>query len=405
MKKRVLVLGLFVLISLVTFTQNVYQGTVLYHQNPEYPIEGVQVSLFGSDNQLVATVETDEFGGYFFDGLSDGTYTVRATTTLPGAQIAIQQAVYILMYINGLYQFDPIQFLAADVNGSGSVNFSDFMFIVVNYFVFHQPFPAGTWIFEEIEFSTGSRDGNSLGGSRIGDVEGVFVPTGRDIINEFIITERESVSPAVNDEFIVPVYANTYSDLVGGYGLVLGFDPQMIEVIEVIPFGDNAAWGILNNQIRISCFSTQLGPLEAFDGKIAEVRVKLLQPATESFFPFNVKGESQVLNSNGLIENDVEYAMPKLLANVSQNVNIATLYPNPASFNAVLSVTSGAAIYADLMLFNQIGQLVMTHTVQLSEGANEFDIPVEELQMGVYQVILRDKATRDMILSQKLIKQ
>ena len=50
--------------------------------NPEFVIGGVPISLFsqsGMTESLVATVQTDDGGRYFFDDLSPGTYSLKQT--------------------------------------------------------------------------------------------------------------------------------------------------------------------------------------------------------------------------------------------------------------------------------------------------------------------------------------
>jgi hypothetical protein len=406
MKKIVIFLSLMVFSSISVLGQYSISGTVLYHQNPEYPIEGTVVYLFDENGLQVASTISDENGVYNFEDLGYGTFTLSASVSLPGAQVTVQEAVYILMYLNGLYQLTPVQFMAADVDGNGIVNQSDFIFIIRNHWIFNQPFPAGNWAFEEIEVNTGTREGgpSNIGGTKIGDVEGVFVPTGRDLINEFQIAEMGAFEVHAGTEIMVPVYANTPSNLMSGYGVVLAFDSEIIEVMEVEAFGSDAFSTINNGVVRIGNLAIDNGAFSNYNGQLAQVKIKVLKDQMTEFFPFSIGSESHLIDQKGKKEGIVDFGMPsfKPVNKVQKQTN--SIFPNPATSQLSLSIHSESNSTAELMFIDHSGRVIRTEKVQIKSGIFDYPIAVDALKSGVYQVIVYENNLNKVLLSQRLVK-
>ncbi|MDP3445733.1 MAG: T9SS type A sorting domain-containing protein, partial [Ignavibacteria bacterium] len=383
--------------------QNTLVGTVTYHRNPDYPIQDAQVMMYNQQDQLIATATTNEEGIYVFNNVPDGTFNLRTTTSLDGAQITLSEAYLIWLYTQGIEQLDDIQYLAADVNDDEVVSEADLEFITANYFVFNQPFPAGDWVFEEIEVSTSSRDGASnIGGSRIGDIEGVFVPTGRDIVNQYIITEKETEQISIGSEIIVPVYAQSYTNAIGAYGLVLDYDPALIEVLEVLPFGSGAVSSVQEKSVRIAYLPTVLDAITNYNGKVADIKIRVLANYNDAFFAFTIGKESHILDNNGIIESGLEYGMLKLKT-ISDLPDIKfNIYPNPATTSTTVRIESGFSTNAEIQLFNQSGQMVQSENIQLQEGINEIKLPLDHFKSGMYQIIVKNGLS-EIVVNQRIV--
>ncbi len=219
--KRLITLASFLGILLsanMAYSQNEVNGFIYYHNNPEYPLPEVTVSLFDEAGDLVDTFLTGDDGYYQFTGLEEGMYSLTANTDLEGPDVTMQDALNILFYINGNMQFTPYQVMAADVTGNGQVNMQDFVFILIHHLVFGNPFPAGDWQFDELLVSTFSRDGQdtlSSGGSKTGTVSGIWLPTGRDYVEELSFTPEGTIV-AIQDELIrFPLQLSNTFDLNG----------------------------------------------------------------------------------------------------------------------------------------------------------------------------------------------
>jgi hypothetical protein len=405
MKKIVFFLSLMVFSSIAVLGQYTINGSVLYHQNPEYPIEGAEISLF-ADGQFVASTISDENGIYSFEDLGYGTFTLQTSINLPGANVTVQEAIYILLYLNGLYELSTVQFMAADVDANGLVNHADFLFIVRNHWVFGQPFPAGSWAFEEIEVNTGTREGgpSNIGGTKIGDVEGVFVPTGRDLINEYQISEIGSFDVQTGNEIVLPIYVSTPNNSISGYGIVLDFDPEVIEVLEVNALGENAFTNIGERFVRIGNLTTNMGAFENYDGLMAQVRVRIKKNEFSGFLPFKIGSESHIIDQKGQKELEVDFGMPSLKPISTSLLQENQIFPNPAISQLSASVYSELAGSADMIFVDQSGRIVKTEKIQLKAGIFDYEISLGDLRSGVYQVILRENTFNKVLLSQRLVK-
>ncbi len=399
--KRNLFILILLMANTVIFAQNYFSGTILYHNNPEYPIPEVQVDLYDLDGNFVAGTTTNNEGVYVFDNLADGSYNLELSTTLPGEQITMQDALSILFYMNGLIDYTPIQYLAMDVTNNGVVNFSDFLFIVVQHFVFNQPFPAGDWVFETATITTGQRDGaGNLGGSRTGDAEGILVPTGRDLAQQIVPIATDDLNVSTFTELDIPVYAELESQSIDAYGLVLGYDPSLFSIISVTPSVTDANSNVGNNEIRMSWvgLSNQVNLFD--DGLLATVRVRILDNGVlDHVFPFEIKNESHVV-VNGQLKQST-YGMPT----ISMNDFSFNLFPNPAHNRAQLSFTMPETGVLQYQLVAATGQQVQSKEFSFSAGPASIQISVDELNTGIYQILLIDSASGKVLLQKKLLVQ
>ena len=76
------------------------------------------------------------------------------------------------------------------------------------------------------------------------------------------------------------------------------------------------------------------------------------------------------------------------------------LYPNPATDNLSVAISSNENASADLTIVNLMGQMVYSENVALNEGNNLLNVNVSNLTPGVYMINIRtNKGTS----TQKLI--
>ncbi|MBU1368898.1 MAG: T9SS type A sorting domain-containing protein [Bacteroidetes bacterium] len=403
--KRVLFFIALSLSTVLLFGQNYIDGTLLYHQNPEYPIPEVEATLYDGSGNIAGVATTDDNGYFAFADVPDGVYEVGFETTLEGGDIGINDALNVLFYIIGLTDFTPIQVLAMDVTANGQVNMADFNFILVQYFVMGQPFPAGEWVFEDVEVSTFTRDGaTTIGGSRTGDSEGVLVPTGRDMANSYQIAAAEYSEVVVGDIIELPLNLNGFNQQFMGYGLVLSFDPELVEVIDVVPTGQDAQLLIESNEIRMSWLDTQLDAENLPTDKLATFKLRLLSnDLPENGIIFEIKPQSHILDANGNKMDYLSFEMPGLKRADVFLTN--SIYPNPAVNETRLSFELKEAAELELQLFNAGGQLITKMQFDAAEGLQTKQISLAGIPAGTYQVLLIEMKNKQIIAKHKLLIQ
>ena len=148
---------LALLISGVGFAQDAVLGLVLLGDDLNHPMNNVVIKLFNSQDLLIAIETTDSSGTYSFDSVASGQYYLLASTDQEAEQVNIQDAYYLLMHLLGYYEFNEMEYAAGDVDTTGNVNWGDYFFVVINHLLFEEEFPAGDWVFEDIEIVLSAR--------------------------------------------------------------------------------------------------------------------------------------------------------------------------------------------------------------------------------------------------------
>jgi hypothetical protein len=67
-----------------------------------------------------------------------------------------------------------------------------------------------------------------------------------------------------------------------------------------------------------------------------------------------------------------------------------SIYPNPGSGIATVTVTAPKEQKMTIDVINVSGQVLFTRTQQAMQGANKFSLPVEQLSRGAYMIRFRD---------------
>lgn len=389
--KRILLTSIFALLLVINhqvIAQNTIDGYVLYRDNPQVPIPDVLVGLYTTGGALISTYTTGTNGFYSFTNVPDGTYVLSSTTNISPGGVDLYDAWLILQYIFGFRTFTPIEFMAADVTGNGVVNMVDYLFIVIHYFIYGQPFPAGAWVFLDVEVSTFSRTGGgNVAGSSTGDVGGVWVPTGRDLINEMVL-EYEGIANLQSGQIVsLPIMAHSLIDL-AGYGLVFEFDPQMIEIVDVIPYGSEAHFAVVGNQLRMSWIkNNEESSRQNFDGLLATVSVRQKGQAAGDV-SFRLGKESHILDNTGEKIGYLELTAPKISIADGQGSSLS-LYPMPASGTTNLRMAAAQSGKALVSVFNMQGQMVDQFNLTVSAGTNNFTIDLGNYIPGSYRLIVQ----------------
>lgn len=395
--KRIL-LGLVLSLTVLLLNgQNYIDGTLLYHNNPEYPIPEAEAILLNEAGQQVAATLTNENGYFAFEDIADGVYTISFSTDMNGGQVTLEDALSIVFYMAGLIDYTEIQELAMDVNGSGSVNMSDFTYIMVQYFVLGKPFPAGEWVFEDVEVNTNLRSGDgSIGGSRTGDSQGVLVPTGREEVQEYeIISPKQLV--VNNNEVWIPVSANLSGKSVLGFALVMDFDPDQLVVRKVESSFGEVNYNIIDNQLRISWADTEMKSAVVSDEPLVNIQV-LLADSDVSQGYFTITNGTQIIDNNGVEIDNLVFEMPELVFPTS-----STIYPNPATNFVNVILSSEEAARMDVKVYNANGQLVLNETMSTVKGKQTKQINLSGQTPGIYQLIVRDIEQNSVLINERLV--
>ena len=361
------------------FAASDINGSVLYHYKQNKPIPSVNLDLVDADGNVVATTTTALNGTYNFVNVPNGTYTLKATTNIKAGGVNMGSALLMFMHLCNIYPFSPIQKLAADVDGSGNVTWNDYWDVVIGWFLQGHPFQVGNWVFQEVTFAhTGAKTNvPTLGGSSSGDVNGVFVPSTRDIE----ALEVNYTSQSIDHEFTAGIYAK---DITGAsaMGLVIAYPENQISLTDVECQLSETNMSIENGMIRIS-WVNQMFSTTSIDPNQPILTLK--GTTTDKYdgreIIFDLSPVSHFCDAKGE-QISTRYTLPKLMAAES---HLGANYPNPFIGSTHIDYILPSDGKVTINLFNQQGQLVKTLLNEFqTTGSHSIQLNSDGLQPGIY---------------------
>ena len=378
--------------------QNYIDGTLLYHNNPEYHISEADAVLYDQAGQLVATTITNADGYFGFENVPDGSYYVEFSTDLDLGHVTMEDALSIVFYLAGIVDYTPLQQLAMDVNGSGNIGMDDFTYILIQHILFGNPFPVGEWVFEDYEVNTNTRSGDgSIGGSRTGGAEGVLVPTGRDEVQGYELLTRSQIHTST-DEVWIPVFAQLSEQSILGYVLAINFNPEQLEILDVkSPLG-KVNYSIVDNQLRISWIDAEAGFSIDDNTPLTNISVKIKDQTFDGQY-FTLGSNTQILGQDGKSIDYLVFEMPEL---IFQNIT-ATVFPNPTTDFVNLKLSMDESTDLMVKIYNPSGQLLVNKIINAVKGLQTKQVVLPQLIPGIYQIVVQDVNNGQFLINEKLI--
>lgn len=379
----IILMAIFVFSSQLQAQTDV-SGLVLYHFKPNKPIPSVNLSLIDTAGVVVATTVTEMNGSYTFTNVPYGSYTMTAQTNISSGGITMGDAFLMFLNLCNVYTFTPIQELAADVDGDGTVTWNDYWTVVIGWFVQGYPFPVGPWTFENVSFTLSGTKTNvpTMGGSSAGDVNGTFVPATRDLpVIEAIYTTKQVAS-----DFSVEIYAKNITET-SAMGLVVNYPATMVDVSDVTCQLGETNMAIENGQIRLSWINQSNGAaIVNPDLPILVIKAKTNSSYNGNDIKFEVDPSSHFSNYQGEQIN-TSYTLPLI---TNSGSFLGANYPNPFSSITNITYYLPADTKVNISLYNQQGQLV-TVLMDAAENAGTHNIVFESngLESGVYYYTLK----------------
>jgi hypothetical protein len=110
--------------DLTGLTLSSLYGNITYNRAVVTPLASCTLTL-KQGAVTVGTSMTDAGGNYSFTGISDGSYTIETTCSLPRQGTGLLDVVQTRQFLLGQITFDPLQQLSADVDAGGNVGLLD----------------------------------------------------------------------------------------------------------------------------------------------------------------------------------------------------------------------------------------------------------------------------------------
>jgi len=408
MKKRTTILMTailaLILLSSRSFADQPIKGTVTYHNDETKPIPSVVVELYsvndeGEQGEFITSAVTNINGKYIFPNISYGTYFVKPvnTTIAPGGVDDLDVAALdALLGPNGpIAPLQEIIYLASDVTGEGILDEAD-----ITYLATHLPDNFDpSWVFESGKFI--NHDGTktnvpTMGGSSSGDVNGTFVPIGR---NE-IATTVSYFQKNFTSNFSIEVFAKDITEA-SAMSLVVEY-PSVVDIKGVTSqIGDITSLRIEDNRIIVNWFNEDLASKSI---NSSEPIIVILGNTNQKYnggdIKFSMNNQSHFL-TNGEISRPA-FSVPYL--STGNNDYLSHCYPNPANEKTTVYFDLPCDSKTTLNIYNLNGQLVRTVVNEMmTAGQHTVIIPVTDIKEGVYFYSLTTSGNININQSKRLV--
>lgn len=396
--------AVLLLLTISGFSQSgeTVNGTLLYHNT--YPMNNVNVYLRNANGNIIQSTSTNSSGQYTFQNVAPGQYNVTFSSTSPSGGVTLTDAYMVMLHLFGLYPFNEIQALAADVNGSGSVTWTDYTYLLINYLTQGQQFPIGPWVFQPVSFTAGSRSGpGTSGGSSSGDANGTFVPTKS---GEYLVQANhfESIVASEKGELSMSVTSPNPS-LIGGMHLVMNI-PEGLFVTAVESPLDNVHYAIDGRELRITWLDiTREGFQINGQNPLFTVNANIdPQEMEKRTYSLNLLPESHFIGINGEMLAGIQLTLPTVNL-VKQEDIVMNIYPNPFFDHATIDLLVAGEGNLAVMLYDNTGRLVReVENRVIPAGAHTTYIDGTNLAPGTYLYSISFEGTDIFTKSGAMIK-
>ncbi len=398
--KKVLSQHILLLIFLMAYAmlpaQNQVVGTVLYHDNESNPVYDVNLELLNNSNQVVATAITNMYGEFEFNNIPNGEYTIVGNANLPVGDVNLIDASLILQYLFGMTTFNDYEFDAADVNNSGNVTFGDYVLVLVSYLTQGNPFPADDWQFEEVTLELnssrdlGDADTTKMYGTSTGDVEGIWLPTGRSLA----LTNAEYTETTISEEYADINVGSDFNNYIAGYHMDLVYPTNLIEVVELTGIDENLHYDIDTEQGIITVSWLDETPdMMANGNKLFTIKVRAINNTSlEGSQPISLYENCMILDAKSNPVEDVTIQLPKISTAVNEQefeLDVKS-YPNPAANNLNIEITSPCDDIANINIYDMSGRIVKTiDNISVTKGVQTIETETGSFTSGSYLYMIK----------------
>ena len=144
--KKISLLAIMLFLISGCFAQYRISGNVTYKNTNAVTLDSTTVYL-SQNNTVLAQTNTNVYGSFHFDSISNGTYTLTATSLKKWGGVNSTDSYLILSYFLNITSLSDENALAANVDGSGYVNTVDALMAAKRFIQAINSFPGGDWAF------------------------------------------------------------------------------------------------------------------------------------------------------------------------------------------------------------------------------------------------------------------
>lgn len=389
--KKTFLQSAFTFITLIVFAagllaQSTITGTVTYHEKSDVPVGNVTVLLVDQNGTVLDQYITEQDGNYSFENVANGDYTIQAETNQPAGGVDLNDAFEILLYLNNLTTFTPIQMLAADVTGDGQVNMDDYYSIQTGWYQTGYPQNVEDWAFQPVNISVAKGDVKAAGGpysTGTGDTEGSFMPGNKPGNLDFI--RNTSVEVNVMEEFEIELTSAMATSL-NGLGLNLNFKNDFVEILDVHSTLPGMTFNLAGNNLSMNWIDETMASTAIHSGQaLATLKIRALKAFNETQQNiFRLNTNSHLLDAKGHTLKQGSIELPMLTAKGIE-VELGQNFPNPFNNQTTICYSLPTEGHVAIKIYNLTGQMIQELMNQNQEAGNHtLSVSANNLKPGMY---------------------
>jgi hypothetical protein len=388
-------------------------GYVYYHNNGETPLNGVEVQLWNAGIPVMSTTSFNDIEGgngpgyYEFSGINGLTpFGVTASYDAPwyGANATDALAVE-LKTINNLplgFVYDNVVAEAMDVNNLSGINGTDALWIKQRAINMVNFFPAGNWAFDPA-MQTTAVVGYDIYALTMGDANRSNVPAAGKSAPAIDLLTVGTMNVVTGEVFELPIRI-AQDEMFGAMTLNLGYNPAMIEVVEV-----TSVEGMLSNITsgNVSIAWSNVNPMVlAENDVVVTLKAKAISEISASESMFSIGLGSEFADQTAKVIEPVTLKTFGITTDpAATDYFLSTNRPNPFNTSTFIEYTMPESGKVRLSVLDMLGQeiAVLVEATQTA-GSYSVEFSAAGLATGVYiYKITVDGETRDFISTQRMV--
>jgi hypothetical protein len=346
---------------------------------------------------VIATTTTNATGGYTFNGLLNGNYTLEPATDKLWGGVTAADVLLFKKHIASISYLSGIFLASGDVNASGSLTAADVLLVKKRIAFVTNSFAVGDWLFNNTPVSiNGASVTQDFNGLCFGDANGSYLPPLKGTpahVATSHIAGALTIGSAVAQKgaITVPVFASEVMNL-GSFQYTLAYDPSKLTFT-----GADHWYNGIDNVVIGNPQPGKLTFVWAADGNgisLANEKLADLQFTSNSLEASSIGWSDEptireFADYDGAVFAPVykDGAVGDMLGIESTANSQLVIYPNPARDFIMIKSTDELM---SVKIFNNLGMLVLEKALTTRESR----ISSASLPAGLYLIQVDSKANR-----------
>jgi hypothetical protein len=346
----------------------------------------VDYSIVGQCTSAPNMLTNGQSGYFAFHSIPYGSYVLTAESGGTWGGNNATDALIVQLLTPGPLS-TPVKTLAADVNGSLTINATDALNIKLRVVGIVDSYNAGDWAFVPATFTLDGSNpvkdfGTSFHGLCMGDVNGSYIPTGMKSAPSLTATEDGIQTVAVGESFTYDLRSNSIADL-GAMTLFMNFDQNLFKIENVKTSLEGLQYKVENGKLALAW--SDVTPISVSnDDPVISLTVKAKEQISAPTQIFTISEGSEFANSNA---DPLNFNLK--MSNVLTGAKIFSLanYPNPFTNTTNIVYTLPEAGQVRLVITDMFGKTLNVLVDAMQEAGNHSVVvnPANvNLTQGVY---------------------